>query len=559
MFFAATISASLSSPLFWNQPIDVVLYDLLVWFGWVPIVIILIWGFIQVWQVTRQEKYAASLKFVLLAIDVPPMTEQTPKALENMFSSLWGSFSNLTWKEKWIIGKFQSPFSFEIVSTEGYVQFYMRTQTRYRDVAEAGVYAAYPEAEITEVEDYASWAPGEFPNETWDTWGSELKLKKDEIFPLRTYQDFEDKISGEIKDPLGPILEQLAKMKPGEHFWIQIIIKPDGNDWKKAGENFIDKVFGNEKKHSPGMLETLFHSAMSIPADIGMHAFGFETSDSHAKPAQDPDMWKAFKITMAEKEQVEGVLKKIGKVGYKTKMRLVYIGKKGVYDKQARTAFVKGMFNQFSHLNLNALGLHGDATPKDDYFWQAWTYPARQGKLVRAFKNRSWGIGADPWILNIEELATLWHFPSITVKAPLVKKADAKRAEPPVGLPIGSDDVDQHSLPERPRAEMPSPVVSAHQARSSQEFHPDPSHGNTPVSGHEESAEPEIHLPGSSIFAPASRDRSPSHAVPARQVVPDEEGEDGLDATDMGPPADIELPGPPPGWVDEGAPPNLPV
>ncbi len=531
MFFAATLTSSLSSPLFWNQPIDVVLYSLLVLFGWVPIVIIVLWGVTEVWKVTRQEKYAASLKFVLLAIDVPPMTEQTPKALENMFSSLWGSFSNLTWKERWIIGKFQSPFVFEIVSTEGYVQFYTRVQTRYRDVVEAGIYAAYPEAEITEVEDYTSWAPGEYPNDTWDTWGSELKLKKEEYFPLRTYADFEDKISGELKDPLGPILEQLAKMKVGEHFWVQIIIKPDGNDWKKAGENFINKVFGNEAKHKPGLFENLITNTLSIPADIAMEAFGFSTgADPHAKPAQDPDMWKAFKITMAEKDQVEGVLKKIGKIGYRTKMRLVYIGKKGVYDKQARTAFVKGMFNQFSHLNMNSLGLWGDATPKDDYFWQAWTYAARQGKLVRAFKNRSWGIGADPGILNIEELATLWHFPSITVKAPLVKKADAKRAEPPVGLPIGSNDVEHFSAPTR---------AAVHAAPAA-------------TTVHEEAHEPEIRLPG-------MEDEPAAVIASAHQFTPDEDGEDGLDATDMGQPSDVVLPGPPPGWVDDGTPPNLPI
>ena len=33
-------------------------------------------------------------------------------------------------------------------------------------------------------------------------------------------------------------------------------------------------------------------------------------------------------------------------------------------------------------------------------------------------------------------MATLWHFPAISIKAPLIKKAEAKRAEPPVGLPI---------------------------------------------------------------------------------------------------------------------------
>ena len=44
--------------------------------------------------------------------------------------------------------------------------------------------------------------------------------------------------------------------------------------------------------------------------------------------------------------------------------------------------------------------------------------------------------GATPFMLCTEELATLYHFPTITVKAPLIKKAEAKRAEPPTALPV---------------------------------------------------------------------------------------------------------------------------
>ena len=38
--------------------------------------------------------------------------------------------------------------------------------------------------------------------------------------------------------------------------------------------------------------------------------------------------------------------------------------------------------------------------------------------------------------MNIEELATLYHFPTPSVKAPLLKRTEAKRAEPPFGIPI---------------------------------------------------------------------------------------------------------------------------
>jgi len=44
-----------------------------------------------------------------------------------------------------------------------------------------------------------------------------------------------------------------------------------------------------------------------------------------------------------------------------------------------------------------------------------------------------WGKGI---ILNVEELASLWHFPNIGVEAPMLPVVDAKKSGPPSGLPI---------------------------------------------------------------------------------------------------------------------------
>ena len=46
------------------------------------------------------------------------------------------------------------------------------------------------------------------------------------------------------------------------------------------------------------------------------------------------------------------------------------------------------------------------------------------------------GTGAPSFILNVEELATIFHFPMATVKAPLLKKTEAKRGEAPFSLPV---------------------------------------------------------------------------------------------------------------------------
>src|SRR3989344_4214570 len=108
---------------------------------------------------SRQIKYSKKLKWHLLAIDIPKANEQSPKAVEHIFAHLAGGLSSFTKKELYWEGKFLPTFSLEIVSIEGYVQFFIRTQSKYRDLVEAAVYAQYPEAEITEVEDYTTSVP----------------------------------------------------------------------------------------------------------------------------------------------------------------------------------------------------------------------------------------------------------------------------------------------------------------------------------------------------------------------------------------------------------------
>jgi len=56
---------------------------------------------------------------------------------------------------------------------------------------------------------------------------------------------------------------------------------------------------------------------------------------------------------------------------------------------------------------------------------------------------RSRSLWEDGYILNIEELASLYHFPTIGVKAPATPYIDVKKGGPPVDLPmlwLGSEE-----------------------------------------------------------------------------------------------------------------------
>lgn len=446
------------------QPIDTLLIKILLSVGWIPILFVFIWAAAQIWMATRQGIYSSKLKWIVLAIDVPRMTEQSPKAMENVFSTLLGAKSSIMWKEKWLQGKFQPSFSFEIVSNGGFIQFYVRTLERFRDIVEAGIYAQYPDAEIMEVEDYVDTVPSNYPNDDYDMWGTELTLKKPEYFPIRTYPEFEHSLTQELKDPLGVILEQMGRMVSGEHMWIQIVARAGSQDWKDAGEKFVNKVYGIEETAKPGFISSVITAILWLPSEViaGVTGFSFlgalGMGGSSVAEDGEADPFKAFRLSVTEKKQAELVADKSAKLGMKCKFRILYFGKHEVYKKAFRTAIIKGMFQQFTHQNTNGFGLVGSQTPKDDYFWMLWTYHHKQSRLTRAYKGRSYGVGAEPVALNTEELATIYHFPAINIKAPLVKKTEARKAEPPTNLPIAV--VGEVDLPGGPTQKAHEAVIT---------------------------------------------------------------------------------------------------
>jgi hypothetical protein len=61
----------------------------------------------------------------------------------------------------------------------------------------------------------------------------------------------------------------------------------------------------------------------------------------------------------------------------------------------------------------------------------------KKTSMMEEYKKRKMGDGgAKPFVLNIEELATVWHFPMSHVATPLLSKAQLKTSEPPSGLPV---------------------------------------------------------------------------------------------------------------------------
>lgn len=416
--------------------------------GWIPALIVTCKGLAWAWLDERAGVFLSKQKQVFLAVDIPKTNEQLPKAVENLFAHLQGAYSSPTKKEKWIDGKVGPIFSFEIVSIGGYIQFVIMAWEKYRDVIEALIYAQYPEAEITEIEDYTKFAPQKWPNKEYLLFASEFCLKNNMYYPLKTYPEFEEKLAGEFKDPMAGFLEAISKLHSTEQVWFQLLIQLGNQDWAKGGEKLIKKLIGAPKpKTKDTMFDKLVDAPIHVLAAAADAAWGGEAAPPK-KEEKGPRSEMLF-LSSGEKTVVEAVERKVTKIGHSSKIRFLYFAPNKDFRTGTVIAFVRGAMQQYTSHDLNALKFETLTLTRRDYFWQLnsfyhylsltfyRTVNERMRLNFRGYKNRSLWSGGKTFHLSTEELATLWHFPVLQVKAPLVKKTEAKRAEPPIELPVG--------------------------------------------------------------------------------------------------------------------------
>jgi len=200
---------------FFAQPTGLIVLDLFAIFGWLFFVWLLGFAIVAFYADHIQDtKNTSKWKSVLLAIDIPPENVQTPLAVEQLFTHLAGAFDKPGFYDKFREGYKQRWFSMEIVSIEGYIQFLIWTEEKFRDLVEASVYAQYPDAEITEVEDYVDVMPSKYPNDEYDVWVGDFSLAETFAYPLRSYREFEHNISKDtvLKDPMGTFLESFSRI-----------------------------------------------------------------------------------------------------------------------------------------------------------------------------------------------------------------------------------------------------------------------------------------------------------------------------------------------------------
>ena len=436
---------------------------------WLPIPFILWKPFLFLWLWWRNDTWMKKQKFVLLEIKIPEEILKPMRAMETVMLGLRQTIYQPPddWWEKWIEGLMQLSYSFEIASIGGEPHFFIRIPEPMRDSAESLIYSQYPDAEIYLADDYTKYVPNDIPSKDWDMWGGDYRPLKPNPYPIKTYIDFEtEREAKEEKriDPLAGLLEAMAKINPGEQLWVQFMAKPITDEdipWITEGEKIRDELAKREEEKKPSFIgEAINLLFKGVPPGYEQkREYTAETTskggERKGKISVGPKSPKKeiipaeMRMTPGERDVITGIEKKISKPGFRISSRFIYLGKKDVFFKP-KLRLVFGYFAAYGTENLNYLAPWGKTLTK---IHKSWFLPLnlirdrrlylRKRKLFRKYKGRIYPLFPAPgkwpssFVLNVEELASMYHFPGRgAAPAPFIKRVETRKGEAPPGLPV---------------------------------------------------------------------------------------------------------------------------
>ncbi len=332
----------------------------------------------------------------VLQILVPRENDKTPLAAEQMFSSLHGILRDAK--------KSVDMISFELISSgEGGIRFYVVAPDHLIKFVEGQIYAQYPNAEIKLVADYTkstNTAPAYVSTGI-------IELDKDHIFPIKTFRNFE-------VDPLAAITSAISGLKLGEEAWVQIIVRPLANYWQESSKKYITAIRDGKPLEAPGLIDVL--NSM-----VGAVAKSLQTTEAKGGVKKE-----VVKLAPGQQEELTQVEQKMLKVGFEFGIRVITKAGDQLRSEQILRD-VTASFKQFTTAHLNNF-VYGDQGKGGQQIYNEY--------LARFLSKDTLDI------LNIEELASVYHLPNNSVETPNIQWSRARKAEPPMDLPIvGMDDV----------------------------------------------------------------------------------------------------------------------
>ena len=285
------------------------------------------------------------------------------------------------------------------------IALYVSVPSIHEQTFERLVHAYYPTAIIDEVvDDYNI-----FSGTGTAIVGSIAGLKEPAIFPLNTDSGFEH-------DPLTALIGSLSQLEAnGEGAAIQLIVARDIQN----GNTLYTKVIENAQKGGKTIKDLHADATASVLKDVGKGILSF-----FERPKEDDGKEKTI--------DTRGIELAVAKNKSQTLTASIRIVATAGTPPRAGTILstIKASFQQFALPNSNQITWNDIKTSSINEFVHDFTFRTMRDSQQLA--------------LNIDELATIFHFPVGILSAPELKESSASSAPAPVfgqqdGIVIGTN------------------------------------------------------------------------------------------------------------------------
>ena len=374
-------------------------------------------------------------KYAVLQIRVVKQTGEDvgigPIAMENIFATLHGLATKFSLWER-LMGYSTDNVSFEIASVGRVIKFYAAFPEKLRNLVEGQIYAQYPDVEIEDCPDYSFGVP-----HVKNALGVELKFTDPDVFPIKRYSQFEDKLARIAVDPIAGITSSLVKFDDvGDQAWVQLVVTPLRDKWRlifiKCVKIMHKGVFANidslKKAYARAFItRKVWPKVAFFPVYIFFWLRGFFINAHINFTPEDgglnDDVEELSSKSHERETNIDAAIDKVGRPLFDSTVRIVYVPKhKNQQKAEVKLQEIVSSFKQFNYPTLNGF--------EEREF--------QHGEIVVQKYNRR--LINDGCVLNNEELATIFHMPNITVKTPTICWVRSKKLEPPNDLPIGGTE-----------------------------------------------------------------------------------------------------------------------
>ncbi|MEI6477961.1 MAG: hypothetical protein WCO52_03155 [bacterium] len=354
---------------------------------------------------TKQHQDRA-LKTRALRVTMPkqlanPDDRRDPKEIMGVMEAVFTSlhhFYDSSWFDTFLKG--QPTFSFELAAHDGEIFFYVICPSDTVDQVERQIHGQYPAAQIEEATDYDV-----FIKEGGATASGGIQLMKQQIFPIRTYKNLEN-------DPLNGLTNSLSKMGQGRGA-IQILVQPTDQSWQHKIEEALHNVQQGKSFHTTNM-----QKVGNIAKEVGQSAVASQKTDAPTHNEAGNTTQANVRLTAMQEQQAKLMVEKGSKVGFKVQIRCVAWAATEIEAKN----HVQTMLSAFSQYQA----------PESNGFKTAavGSQHLRNDYILRLFSKDQ-----PSFILNTEELASIFHFPNRVLDTPNIHWLGARRLSPPNNIP----------------------------------------------------------------------------------------------------------------------------